>query len=503
MTSNSQLPNKFLQHSFYDLLDRKNSMEKMYDLLEAYQIKWNQNHQHKRGGIVASVYDVLHAVFSLIPQTMEQLKKEQPLVFKECTYTQEFFCITNNSYIASMLNNQSSRKNLRGNKERTVRRCIQKLIDAKVIVKKVNHMRTGSKDRLPEPMHEHEKGRGKFKLIFNPTVILLGQTADEINLGEAKSDSPAPSINPNIRTTCPQMYSILDNSKDNLKVCNTPTGIVDKAFAGAKSRPQSIKDSEQGSKLDSSVLPNVAPQNFAPPIFVPADFSYKLDFYAHQLFNQARVGLWNGRNFAPIETAQAVEMLSSHLRLMEDHVNLFRRKKIEQFKESAYYQGLKSPHYKKKILDSWFKKQLPNIQLSAVRIVAEALQKQRENGLKHGYLQYLYHPTSYFVSDNWEAALHYSKVDFEKLYTRFSDKNKSLGFYQLVMEHINKAHTNALLALQGAKSTNKAMEVVEKSWRQVRILIANAPPQTSQAQKDKLIRKFKDRLQPIFSNRLS
>jgi hypothetical protein len=274
--------------------------------------------------------------------------------------------------------------------------------------------------------------------------------------------------------------TILDNI-DTIKQYNrTPSEIVDKASASAELKHKVNLGTEQGSKSTSNSNPNNLPNNFSQKIFIPS--GNKEDFMAHQLFEQARAALWNGKNFNVAQTEQAVDMLRSHLRLTEDHVRMFRKQKLEEFKDSDYYKGLASnPKHQWKMLNEWFAKKLPNIELSALRIVSEAIQKQRENALKNDYMDKIFAPTQYFISKHWDRAMDYSKDDFATIYTKFSPKNRSLSYYQMVMEQINKAHTSALQALRDG-STQYAMNVREKAWRKLRGMIAQAPPVMSTAQ---------------------
>ncbi|BDS12366.1 hypothetical protein [Aureispira anguillae] len=490
-----ELSTKFHQFSIYDLLDRNQTLEKVYDLMEIYQKKWRRS--HKRGGMVSSVHDVLQAILSLMPRTMEAMKTEQSNVFDLAVQEQQFFCFANNEYLATMVNKQAARPLLQIS-GRTVRSCIQKLLAAKILVKKVNFLATG-KD-YPKPMHEHPAGRGKFKLILNSEVLVWGQTEANSSLDAPNLDNALPLDSADNTTSFPQM-TILDNI-DTLKQYNrTPTGSVNKASANAELKHSTNSGAEQGSKSISNSNANNLPRNFTQKVFIPS--TNKEEFLTRQLFEQARAGLWNGKNFNVAQTQQAVDLLRSHLRLTEDYVRLFRKQKLEQFKDSAYYKGLaKNPKHQWKMLNDWFAKKLPNVELSALRIVAEALQKQRENALKNDYMDKIFAPTQYFISKHWERALDYSKADFATIYTKFSPKNRSLSYYQMVMEQVNQAHTSALQAIQDG-STQYAINVTEKAWRKVRGMIAQAPPGVSQAQKNKLIQKFKDRLQPIFSNQLS
>lgn len=489
---------KFHEWSMYDLLDRKATLEKAYDLMEIYQRKWLRT--HKRGGMVASVHDVLQAILSILPRTMEDMKKEQPNVFGWAVYSQEFFCFTNNEYLASMVNKQAARPILQIS-GRTVRNCIKKLLEAQILTQKVNFVHTGK--NYPEPMHEDPNGRGYFKLVVNKDILVWGETMAEVAGEAAQSDSPGTPINTNTVPSFPQMYSILDN-KDTLKQYKTPAAIVNKASAVAELNSLANEGTEQGSKLNLPTVSTNLPVNFAPKVFIPTKTTDKEEFFAQQLFEQARVALWGGKNFNALQQIQAIDFLRSHLRLTRDFVQHFRKQKIEAFKDSDYYQKQgKNPKRQWKILNEWFVSKLPPTELSAVRIVAEAIQKQRENGLKRGYLNKLYAPQYYFTSENWTKALDYSKDDFMKLYTQFGAQNRSLSYYQMVMEHIHKSHTATLQALKDGTTPQYAMNVTEKAWRKIRSLIAQAPPEVSQAQKDKLIRKFKDRLQPIFSNQIS
>lgn len=488
----------FHHFSIYDLWDRKQSTEKAYDLMEIYQKKWLR--KHKRGGMVSSVYDVLHAIFSLMPRTMEDMKAEQPGVFTLAVQQQEFFCFANNEYLATMVNNQANRPVLQLS-GRTVRSCIKKLLDAKVLTLKVNFMQTGM--GYPKPIHQDPKGRGKFKLILNPQILVWSQASALPVQGSAQSDAALPPSSSNKRTSFPQMFSILDNIDLLNKYYKTPTELVDKASANAELKPSTIKGAEQGSKFNSINSPSPAP-SFGPKVFVPTTADSKEAFFAQQLFEQARVALWDGKNFNVAQAQQAEDLLRSHIRLTEDFVRLFRKQKLEQFKASNYYKSLsKNPKHQWKILNEWFAPKLPKVQLSAIRIVAEAIQKQRENALKNNYLDKIFSPTQYFISKHWQRALDYSKADFEKIYIKFSPKNRSLSYYQMVMEQINQAHTNILQALYDQASPQQAMQLTEKAWRKIRLMIGHAPPGTNQAQKDKLIQKFKQRLQPIFSNKIS
>lgn len=491
----AQYQTKFHHFSIYDLLDRNASLEKIYDLMEVYQKQWLRT--HKRGGMVSSIHDVLQVILSLMPRTMEAMKTEQKSVFDLAIHEQEFFCFANNEYLATMVNKQAARPLLQIS-GRTVQSCIKKLLAAKILVKKINFMHTGKE--YPKPMHEYPAGRGKFKLILNPQLLVWGEVEANDSLGSAHSDNPTPSISSDIKTSFPQM-TILDNI-DTIKQYNrTPTGSVDKASANAELNHLINSSAEQGSKSISNSNANNLPSNFREKVFIPS--SNKEEFLARQLFEQARAGLWNGKNFNVAQTQQAVDLLRSHLRLTEDYVRLFRKQKLEQFKDSAYYKGLgKNPKHQWKMLNEWFAKKLPNVELSALRIVAEALQKQRENALKNDYMDKIFAPTQYFISKHWERALDYSKDDFATIYIKFSPKNRSLSYYQMVMEQINQAHTAALNAIQDG-STQYAMNVTEKAWIKLRGMIAQAPPVMSKAQKNKLIQKFKDRLQPIFSNKLS
>lgn len=493
----SQIYTKYHHFTIYDLLDRPKTVKEAENLMEIFQRNWRRT--KKRGGMVSSHYDVMQAILSLMPKTMEEMKKEQRSVFDWSIANNEFFCFTNNAYIAKMVNGDIS--------SRTVARAIEKLIEAKIITKKVNYLHTG-KDN-PTPVEEHPRGRGKFKLVINNDILVWGKVEAELNFGEAKSDSDfstAEAHSPlRTLTTCPQMYSILDN-KDKLKQCNTPTANVDKVSPNGDAKKNNIVFSEQRSKQNPFVQANSeAPKNgFSSKVFIPSDLSNKEEFFARHLFEQARVALWNGANFNQAIVEQSVDLMLSHLRLTKDYVQLYRKKRIEEFKDSAYYKSFKNnPKHQWKLLNTWFSNKLPDVELSAVRILSEAIQKQRENAIKRDYLDRIYKPQYYFVSDKWEIAMNYSKEDFLKIYTKYGPENLSLSYYQMVMEHINKAHTAILQALKDGTTEQYAMNVCSEHWKKLRVMIAKAPSMVSQEQRDKLIRKFKERLQPIFSNKLT
>lgn len=488
---------KFHHFSIYDLLDRNGTLEKAYDLMEAYQLQWLKS--HKRGGMVASVYDVLQAILSLMPKTMEEIRQEQPKVFKDTVEQEHFFCFTNNVYLAKMLNRQQSRPVLQG-KERTVRRAIQKLLDAKILLQKVNFLHTGVYN--PKPFEQCADGRGKFKLILNPAVLVWGQTTAEVATGEQKSDCPSPTDFPITRTSCPQSI-ILVNTELKEQYTKTHHGMMDKVSAKADDYSLINNGTVQKGKHNPTQNQNLVAENVVQKVFIPTDFSNKEQFYAQQLFEQARAALWQGKVFNQQQSQQAVELISSHFRQLKVDLEQFRAKKIKQFTQSSYYLGLAdNPKHQKRILNQWFAKKLPQVGPAALQILSEAIQKQRENGLKHQYLDYLYQPNTYFNSDYWQRALKYSKDDWNTIHTKFSDKNSSLIYYQMVMEHIHQSQSKVVTALGEGTSQQFARSTTEQAWKKLQLLLQKAPPQVSATQRAKLLQKFNDRIKPLFHNQL-
>jgi hypothetical protein len=488
---------KFHHFSIYDLLDRNQTLEKAYDRMEAYQHQWLQ--QHKRGGMVASVYDVLQAILSLMPKTMEEIRQEQPKVFEDAIEQQHFFCFTNNVYLAKMLNKQQARPVLQG-KGRTVRRAIQKLLDAKVLLHKVNFIHTGIYN--PKPFEQCPDGRGKFKLIFNPALLIWGKTTAEAIAGAPKSDTPRPSDFPITRTSCPQSI-ILVNTELKEQYTKTHHEMMDKVSTKADDKLLINQGTVQEGKPKSPPKPNLESGKSAQKVFIPTNLENKAEFFAQQLFEQARVALWQGKIFNQQQSQHAVELIGSHFRQIQTDLEQFRAQKIQQFVQSSYYQGLSNnPKHQKRILNNWFSKKLPQVATAALQIMSEAIQKQRENGLKHHYLEHLFAPGQYFSSPYWLKALEYSKKDWNTIQTKYSDKNSSLVYYQLVMEHIHQSQSKIVEALRDGTSPQFARSTTEQAWKKLQLLLQKAPPEVSTAQRTKLQQKFNDRIKPLFHNQI-
>lgn len=482
---------KFLKTSFYRLVDAPKTIKNCEDLMSQYQNQYNANKPKKlhRRVISASLKDAVWAIVRTLPATMEDMKKNQPKVYKECVETGKFFIFTTRSTLASKMLSQYKDKNedlkLSGQQ---INNIIKKLIAVGILTEKRNYTNVGADNPTPEDYNP--KGRGKIQLWVNPEVLEFNMSWQEIQAemqskGNAQSD---PQNGANIESFA-QYVSDTVFKEDHVQH-EYPNGSVDNAVSpsGDASLSENKAGTVQGLQDFNQTSKNKG-RNFLK--FSPT--LENMDYFAQWLWEQTRTNLYDGRQFNAYQEQQAIQLIKTQLETCAVWVQLYRSAQINRYTESERFQAYseKMQGYKLKA----FGKHLPAIERSAVEILSRAIQKQRHHAIKNEYLQNMVSPTRFLASAGFDKAIGYAQKDFEKIHKAYFIKNAQLTIRVEVLGAINNAFWQ--ISSEYKKGNHyTAVEILGEQKTKIYKLIKDK--NISQEAKEQLFNEFKERCYFIF-----
>lgn len=463
--------------SFYNLIDKAACVREGYAKMNHYE-KTRKKGQRR---ITPNTIDIFHAILRSVPATMVDMQKHQPEVFIEAIEKEEFFCFTTTQSLITLANNTQEYKHIRMSKK-TAYNHIQLLMDIGIIPKKENYNHTGYRNPRPEDENTNGKrsGRGKMKLYLSPQII-------HIKMGKtAPSDSPTPSFFAPKEETLQQYIlskesTLFYKSTDKKTISDTPQTVDNKAFAGAKSSPSNIRNTERESKPLSSKAPTIPPANLT-------HFDRKTALDAAELQrkkkgmleaakraeekvernNAARLWdfmcqqLYPGQVFNALARAQCVDLLQGRLKEAKRIVDEYRKTKIAQYQQNPAYLVAKN---KEKALQK-FQTTLPDRDQSAFVMVANMIEKERKYSSNRG--RQLWYPPYYLTSDAGDHAMGYSKQDWMTLTKKYHHKNQASVAYFEQKNWILKCHYKQVQEShkRGLAAAEQTTNRIYSQWQQ-------------------------------------
>lgn len=459
--------------NFYHYIDKQATYKAGKDMMALYQQQWRKT--KKTGGINASTFDLFFALIRSIAPTMEDVRVNQPNWFADCEAKGEYFCFTSVPTLIQMMNNVQKHEVL-GLCKKTVYNQIKRLLDVGIITKKTNYKWTGK--RNPFPSEASERGRGKIQLWINPKVLQF-KTA----YGHA---APSDSQNTSSLEKGLPMYehsSLLFNKEELKTIDNTAKDVDKKASAVAENKPSNIQGQEQGSKTNPSTQPRISPKDLK-----------KKAFDVEKIWELMRFNLYGGKNFNEQTNIDSKELLELWLEQAAEHVQNFRKAKIQSYQQNPAFLMAKD---KTKSLKK-FAARLPKTDRCALEIVSHAVWKQRKHAEKHGYLQHLYYPVAYLSSKAAQDALHYSIHDWQRIQEQYFDKNQASKVYFEQIQWINKRYSAAIEEIH-KNSYQKAYAYFKTQYQRWYQDLQNNPDLTRKKQEE-LHQRFIHLFKPLFDN---
>lgn len=462
--------------NFYDQYDMEGSIAAARALMDNHKAQ----QRYKQAGANHTTKALVYALFRSVCDTMNRLGKTQPHIRAQCEESNTFFAFTTAPLLAALMNdNKNGDYPHSGVSDRTVRRHLYLLEDLDIIVARKNHKVTLGD---PTPGDQLSSGRGKIALFINPEVFhIVGKMPELPAVGEAASDdknTPVCSSLPNKRTTCPQLNSLLD--KEPKSIINTPQN-VDKALPIGKSDYWSISGKERISKP----IPSFLPKNSAEILKKPANGSP-----ADALWRLSRALLYGGRSFNEEVNNSVQEMLKGALAKAQRHVQAYRTDQIGRWCTNPAHLMARDKFKSRKK----FASKLPDIDRSALEIVAKAIEKQANYANRKGIK--VWNPMPYFSSKAFHIALNYSLTDWSKIQARFFQKNRASAAWFGAQQDIVAIYSKAVHLLKCGSWAHARKLTLERGDRWQQALSEN--PWLSDSQKKELFNQLFTSINTLF-----
>lgn len=461
----------------YDLIDKTATYKAAKQLMEQYKQK--QKSKGKRHYSTGNTFDVLFAIIRSVAPTMEDIKKNQAGLFDECMENGEFFAFTTTETLRLMMNNLHQNKGLLVS-PKTVRNQINRLIEIGIISHKVNYNNVGK--RNPYPADQNPQGRGKIQLWISPDCL---QIKPKYVIYQAVHDSDTPPFFDQLEETLPQYRtsSLLIKNKELKSIDNTANNVDKVAAAIAAPKSSTNTGKEQVNKGTTTVTSKI------PPPILKKDH-----FYLQEMWKLVATSLYPGAAFNKEVSNTAKLLIQQLLDMAKDHVQHYRAEKIKAFQQSPHYIAARNQTAKfKKFCQS-----LPDMDQAAVEIFAHAIEKQRK--YSHKYNQELYYPTAYLQSPAAFKALQYSIEDWDRIQSKYFQKNQTSAAYFSEVCWIQKVYSRTLKDVEtiGYATANHHQEVANKYKRWQQELQSN--PNINKIQQQKLTDDFIYKFKSIFNN---
>ncbi len=426
------------------MIDKKATYQAGKDMMEQY----HKNRQKGDKRITAYTYDLFYAIIRSVAPTMEDIKKHQRELYEQCRANDYYFCFTTTKSLQTMLNDTQHHAALTP-KDKTVYNQIQLLLSIGILTQKENYIQTGRRNPFPceKKTSGRSSGRGKIQLWINSKVLCIKEKYQ----GSAVSDDASffevigKSL-PQIRTS-----SLLNRDKELESITNTPSNVDKAALPVGKLKPTNIQNKGRENKSKPVAFPNFPPQNWS-----------KKQFSSFKLWELMRYNLYQNRVFNEQTNTECQLLLESLLDRAAQHVQAYRKTKIQSFeKNPAYLVAKNQPRMLKN-----FAARLPNVERSAVEIVAHAIIKQEKHAKKKGYA--LWYPVNYLSSTAAQKAFGYSVDDWDRIQANYFDKNRSSKAYFEQVQWINSHYSKMLELLQsdGAKRVYELTNQAYWKWYQ-------------------------------------
>jgi hypothetical protein len=414
-----------LKVSYFDFINKKESIKLCYEKLDLYQDGWKKKKGHNRGGIVSSTYDTLHALFACIAPTMEDIRKKQPDLFIESVEKGHTFAFVYRTSLAAKINKGSKAAKL---DVKTISKQINRLIEAGIIIEKRNYStrfeidKEGKRRQVnPFPSDLNPSGRGHVQLILAPSVLVFTSKYNQFK-ASLKNTIPLYGVN-----------SLFINTSINKSTIDKPTVIDNqKASAIAEGDFKIIKNKEQERQLSKKSKVS------------PRQFDSKKDFTSHQLLELCRSRFFDERTFTDAIEKGSIQAIDDRIKQAIEAVEAYNSEKIRTYTAREKYKNCTRKHW----MLAQYRKKLPTPYRAAIEIMSFAIQKQEKNALSKGYMskikRYNNDPMQLITSSNFQYALNYSISDWTKINDSYFIKNKSYSAYCNIVGMVGKMYTYIL-----------------------------------------------------------
>jgi len=459
--------------SFFEMIDKKATYHAGKDKMEAYQ------KTRKKGTkrVTPYTHDLFHAIIRAVAPTMEDMKKNQNELYKECRANGTYFCFTTIPSLQTMLNDTQQHASLTP-KDKTVYNQIKLMLEIGIITKKENYIQTGHRNPLPSERKTSGRasGRGKFQLWISPEVLCIKDKY------QASAASDNASFFGDIGKSLPQYRtsSLLYKDKELKSITNTPSN-VDKAVLPVGKINQDIQGEGREIKRKKPVSQSIPPENLS-----------KKQFSCLKLWDLLRYNLYQNRVFNEQTNTDSQILLGQLLEQAEKHVQNYRKAKIQSYEQNPAYLAAKNQH---RMLRN-FAASLPNVERSGFEILSHAIIKQQKHSSKYGYQ--VWYPTNYLTSYAAQKALELSTNDWDRIQAQYFDKNKSSKAYFEQIQWINAQHSETVQAMGSlGGSAKRAYELTNQNyWKWYQDLKQH--PHLNEAKVEKLNQVFIQQFKPLF-----
>jgi hypothetical protein len=454
--------------SFFEMVDKVATRTAGKDKMEVHQ------KSRKKGTkrVTPYTHDLFHAILRAVAPTMEDVKKNQPELYKECRAKGQYFCFTTIPSLQTMLNDTQQHSALTPS-DKTVYSQVKLMLEMGIITEKVNYIQTGH--RNPLPSEKSPSGRGKIQLWINPQVLCIKDKYHNSTASENASFLPV------IEKSLPQYRtsSLLYKDKELKSITNTPLTVDKAVLPVGKIKPLDIQGKERKSKQKKPVMQSIPPENLT-----------KKQFSCLKLWDLMRYNLYQNRVFNEQTNTDSQVLIGDLLEQAEKHVQSYRKAKIQSLEKNPAYLGSKNQN---RMLRN-FAATLPNLERSSFEIVSHAIMKQQKHSAKKGYQ--VWYPVNYLPSEAAKRAFQYSVNDWDRIQASYFDKNKASKAYFEQIQWINEQESAMVeeLRTSGAKRTYELTN--QNYWKWHQALKEN--PYLKAAKKEALNQLFIQKFKPLF-----
>lgn len=477
---------------FFDVFNKKAAAKVAMQMLDFWQSIRNAKKGHRRGGVVSSTIDVMHAILGCLAVTMEDMRENQEQVFVEAILTGNYFAFINRDTLTARINNGKEFKNSRLD-PRTVSNQINRLLEIGFLIEKRNYRvcydeGTGQLCN-PTPDLLYSRGNGRIQLFINPKVFQVDKKfAAEFEALKAYLRNTFL-----IDSTLPFSYDNLVKKEIDSQVDCGQKALDDLKVALATANCSNIqKNKEQVRQLEENSKNSARKKEEKRPKFREVN-----QYQRHELFNLVLSSFFPERAFTSTVLSNARAALDGKLDLVAFDIEAYRAKQVNSYTARDKYQ--KANENKKAWMLRNFTKKLPCVETSSLEILTNALSIQEAHAKNKGYYHKIQRPNNdpgqFLESSNFQYAIDFALNNWRRQsnkvlsknreYNSYLDQNKAL--YQFYRRIVRVNNEKGLL--QGYVYAVQQLKKIEKELLQAYI---------SEASKKSLLVALKNRIAPLF-----
>ncbi|MCH2046542.1 MAG: hypothetical protein MK212_20670 [Saprospiraceae bacterium] len=406
------------QESFHVMLNLKRSFSCGNLYLNDFCRDWRQQRKAKSGGINGNHRQLWYFLLSILPYEMDAIRAENKPLFEQLDRNGHYALYTNRWQLLRLITGTEKPKEDEQEDQiirpslsaRTINNLIDRLMEANLIVEKLNYTRTGILCKT---------GQGNFLLILNGNYIHKYSHFESAqmkvqkqknkylkplkSLGTLKDVQQPSNINKDLNKNINNRQQDVDNADKIIRSEVSSKSLKPIPNISAKVVPQLAEDSVLISKSTYLDLINTTKSNSIP----------KKEFYVAATWDLAKEMLWHGKKYNTEVNRVAQELIEVHYENLKKGLHEWREEQVKRYKQSKKYLAL-SP-YKQAARERFMRESyLPKADKTAFEILSSAIRIQARNARKKGYTTYF--PTYYFAKEfGFAHSIKYAKIEWHNM----------------------------------------------------------------------------------------